>query len=238
MSLTLIANTNAISPNLTTYFLGTGGTSPYTYTVVPGGAGGSINATTGFYTSPGSTGIDTIQVQDSLAATATKDIIVGTPLQLFCDILRNQLDLEDDQVFLWDQKFNLPQDSRLYIAVSLVSCKPFSNNNGFDSDGNFISSTNFYSLLSLDIFSRNTLALDRKEEVILALKSIYSEQQQNLNSFFIAPLPTSFLNLSSVEGPAIPYRFNISVAIQYFVKKTPDVPYFDTFESVEVTTDP
>ena len=97
MTLTLISNVSAIGPNLTTYFLASGGTTPYSYSVIADGAGGSINSTSGKYSSPISVNssphhaYDTIQVTDAVSATATKQILVGTPLILFCKILQNKI---------------------------------------------------------------------------------------------------------------------------------------------------
>ncbi len=74
--------------------------------------------------------------------------------------------------------------------------------------------------------------------MILALNSVYAEQQQELNSFRIFPLSQSFVNLSELEGAAIPYRFTISINMQYAVVKTKSVPYYDTFSAATVATDP
>jgi hypothetical protein len=74
--------------------------------------------------------------------------------------------------------------------------------------------------------------------VLLALGSIYAEQQQELNSFKIGQIPSGFMNLSEIDGSAIPYRFNIVCTIQYFVQKTNPVGYFDTFQDPAITVDP
>ena len=147
------------------------------------------------------------------------------------------MDLENDQVYLWDQKVIIPKDYRLYIAVEVLSCKPFANNNEFQSNGTSLSSVNMQATLSVDIFSRGPSARDRKEEVILALMSNYAQSQQEANSFYVGKLSPTFTNLSNIDGAAIPYRFNISVNIQYFVIKSKAVPYYDDFENVEVTTE-
>jgi hypothetical protein len=81
--------------------------------------------------------------------------------------------------------------------------------------------------LQIDIMSRDSSARTQKEAVLLALSSDYAEQQQNLNGFFIGKLPASgsFINISSPDGSAIPYRFVISVMIQYVYTKTQPVGY-------------
>lgn len=251
MSLSLTQSISAIGVNLNASFLAINGTAPYVYSIVSGGAGGSINSSTGFYTAPsvvngGSYGpptqiFDTIKVVDNLGAIATAQILIGSPLLLFCDIIQNQLGLSNGRVYLWDQKIMQPTDSGLYVAISVLSCKPFGNVNAPSGSGSGFTSAQFvnmYSQLQVDIISRDTEARDRKEEVILALESDYSRFQQDANSFYISKLSpgTQFVNLSNQDGAAIPYRFNIAVAMQYFFVKNTAVPYFSTFTTPQVNT--
>lgn len=236
MTLALLSNTTAIGINLTTSFVATGGTAPYAYSVVPGGVGGSID-TQGFYTSPASTGKDIVQVRDSTGEMARLDVSVGNALELFCDVIQTELGLSEGRVYLWDQKIMSPKDSGIFIPVSVISCKPFSNSKRVD-DGIATQSTNFLASLSVDIVSRGPEARDRKEEIILALGSDYAESQQELNNFYIGRISNAFVNLSEIDGAAIPYRFNISVNLQYSIKKTKAVPYYDSFQTPVTTTDP
>lgn len=233
----VLQNATAMAPNLTLPFSGNGGVAPYTYSIVAGGIGGTINASTGLYTSPNTTGIDKVRVTDSASTTAQASILVGSPIQLFCDILQNEMSLKSNQIWLWDQKVNIPTDSNLYIAVAMLTCKPFGNSNRFY-DGSDTESVNMHATLSVDILSRSTTALDRKEEVVMALMSQYAQSQQELNSFYIGKIPTSFKNLSEIDGAAIPYRYNVDVAIQYFVTKTKAVSYFSSFQTPSVNTNP
>lgn len=242
MSLSLGANTLAVCPGIVTSFVGSGGIEPYTYLVLPGGAGGTINSS-GFYTAPAVIGddpklqSDVLQVTDSTGTTATATVFVGSALMLVLDIIRKEMGLEDRQVYLYEQKINIPKDSKIYIAVGVIQPRPFGNSIRFE-NGIAIQSINMRTMMSIDILSRSTEALNRKEEVLLAFKSVYAQQQMACNSFFVAPLSMGFQNLSQVDGPAIPYRFNLSVNLQYFVKKSKAVPYFDTFLSPTVTTEP
>jgi hypothetical protein len=252
MSLSVAQTLTAVAVNLTSSFSGVGGTPPYTYSVRPLGAGGTIDSD-GTYTAPSvvNAGLygppkqiyDTIQVIDSTGAIATAQILVGDALLLFCDIIQNQLGLKNGRVYLWDQKINQPDDAGLYVAVQVLSCKPFGNSNIPDgSGGGLVSgqSVNMYAQLQVDIISRNTEARDRKEEVIMALVSDYARQQMAANSFYIGSLPpgAQFVNLSDPDGAAIPYRFNISVSLQYFFVKNQAVPYFDQFATPQVVTNP
>lgn len=238
MSVSISAGTLALASGLSTYFLGIGGTAPYTYSVIGGGAGGTINSS-GFYTAPSNvtqSEYDTIQVVDSLLSSAEVQILIGSPLDLFCDIIQTYMGLSQGQVYLWDQKINIPTDSRLYIAISILSCKPFGNSNKMDSNGNAVQSVNMQVRLGIDILSRGPDARDKKEQIILALQSPYAEQQQNFNSFYIGKISTDFVNISEIDGAAIPYRFNISVMMQYFVTNIAAAPYYNTFPTTQVVT--
>lgn len=252
MSLSITQSKTALAAGLKASFLGIGGTPAYVYSVLAGGAGGSIDSGTGLYTAPTiinsdpSKAYDTIQVLDGAAATATSQILVGTPLILFCEILQRELSLDNAHIYLWDQKIFQPKDSDLYIVIGVHDEKVFGNNTGPGMIGDDVDwsvsfqRVNVMAVLDLDLISRGPAARDRKEEVIMALNSVYAEKQQESNSFAIGRIPPGarFQNLSLIDGAAIPYRFRISVNMQYTVTKTKSVDYFDVFDSEEITTNP
>ena len=249
MSLALSQSKTALAAGLTASFLATGGNPPYTYSVLPDGAGGSINSVTGVYTAPEvvdddpKKSFDTIQAIDASNNTVISQILVALPLGLVCEIIQREMGLANGRVYFWNQKIMQPTDNDLYIAVSILRTKPFGNTTPVVSDVGGLSSVgsvNVMAQLSIDAISRGPSALNRKEEILLALGSIYSQSQQEMNSFSIGRIPPGgqFVNLSNVDGAAIPYRFNISVNIQYFVKKTKPVLYYDNFDPIEINIDP
>lgn len=250
MSLSLTQNYTAIVPGADfAQFIATGGSPPYTYSLLGGGAGGSIDSSTGNYTAPDQMtaappqGLyDTVQVIDSLSAVATATLLVGTPLFLVCDILQTQMGLDSFHIYLWNQKVFQPTDSNLYVAVSQPFCKPFSNSlRPRANDGSQVNQyVNMYAHVDFDAISRGPAARDQKEMIILALNSLYSQQQQEANGFYLGKLPISngFRDLSQVDGAAIPYRYKITFAMQYQVQKNQAVPYFDTFQPEQITTNP
>lgn len=241
MALSISQNYSAVVPGATfPQFLASGGTSPYTYSVLSGGAGGSIDAATGIYTAPPviqayppSLLYDTIQAVDSTSAISTATILIATPLFLVCDIIQTQMGLDSFHCYLWDQKIFQPTDSNLYVIVSVQSCKPFGNvSKILSTDGSMVSQfVAMYAKLDIDIISRGPYARDQKEFVVMALNSIYSQQQQEANGFYLGKLPVSggFINLSQLDGAAIPYRFRISFAMQYQASLVQSVPYYDSF---------
>lgn len=222
-------------------FEGVGGVAPYTYSVLPGGVGGTIDSNTGVYTAPSSgIGVDIIEVVDSTLATSQVPVTVGSVLELFCDIIQKEMQLADDRIYIWDQKIMQPKDYGIYVVVGVMMCKPFGNKVEYVGDvGSMdeVSSVNMYANLTVDIFSRDTSAILRKEELIMALKSTYAEQQQNQNGFYIAKISNNFVNLSQVDGSAIPYRFQINVGIQYKQTRVRAIDYYDQFNAPTLDTD-
>lgn len=245
--MTLLQNTSFIRYGFSTTLSPSGGVAPFTWNVVAGGAGGSVDSS-GKYTAPQqpfdltdiNKTIDTIRVVDANGDVATATMNVLTPLEIVCEIIRRELSLDNEQVWIYDQKRNIPIDSKLYVVVEVINPKPFGSSNKSEVIEGVLTSVqglNMAVMLSIDVMSRSLLALYRKEEVILALNSDFARQMQQAYSFYIAPLTTQFVAISQEDGAAIPYRFAMSVTIQYAVTKKRPVAYFDQFQG-NLITDP
>lgn len=246
-ALSMSQNLTAIKPNLNAYFLANGGTVPYTYSVRPHGAGGSINSATGFYTAPVAVSsnpkhlYDFIQVEDDDGNIIVNSILIGSPLHLLREIIQRQMGLPDSRIYFWDQKIFQPTDDGIYIAIGVVSCKPFSNNLQLTSlDSDTLGSNQYSSwqaIVSLDVISRDFSAVNLKEQILMALVTNYAQSQQEINSFQIGKLPpgSHFVNLSGVDGAAIPYRFNISVSLSYAATFAQAIPSYGTFTDTIAT---
>lgn len=160
-------------------------------------------------------------------------------LKLLCDIIQKELELENGQVYLYDQKINVPADEKLYIAVKIGSATPFGSSRKEASDDELglveVQTLHVRQTVDIDILSRGTDARERREEVILALKSTYSQTIQEKNGFHIASIPSGFVDLSGIEGAAIPYRFNVSVNLQYKIAKTKQIAYYDQYSDSVIT---
>lgn len=230
----ILTNSQYITRGGRTAFLGVDGVAPYVYSVESGGIGGSINAL-GVYTAPFAYGVDTIKVVDDNADEETIQVFVLDYLLLVANIIENFMNLPAGSIWIWNQKIKEPTDGRLFITLQELSCKPFSNNLRMI-DGENRQYTNFQSQVSIDIESRTTEAMHRKEEVIMALRSQYSENQQTLNGFKIGTIPINFTNLSNLEGSSIPYKYNITTQILY-AKYFDDAQssYYDDFD-IEINT--
>ena len=223
--------TDILGQNSATQLSVTGGTSPYTWSIVAGGVGGSVSSS-GLYVSPLSSGTVTVKVTDSLSAVVTKTLTVCSTLELVCEIIKHEMGLASDQVYIYNQKIAPIKDERLYVSLRVDSLKPF----GVTRRGSDIEdlSVNMQATISIDIVSRTTEALFKKEQVLLALSSSFSHRVQNANAFHISRLSHGFVDLSNIEGASIPYRFNIALNILYVVTNQKSSEYYDTFQDVGV----
>ena len=156
-------------------------------------------------------------------------------MKLVCDIIQNQLGLDDDQVYLWNQDFIIPPDDRVYLIVALQSSKMFGSGSQFD--GNMIEtfSQNVRDILTIDIVSKSFDSIEDMGSVTGALRSTYSQQVQQLNGFYIANLPQQINTVNELEGTTILYRFNFPIAVQYFKEESSQSDYYDKFGKVSVT---
>lgn len=219
----IIPERPAMGPGLIKNFSVEGGTAPYIFSVLEGG--GSINPANGAYTSPANVPaiehLPIIGVTDADGETAELEILVGNPIDLVCDIIQREMELQDGRVRFYNQKLPKPDDRGLSIAVSVGPVKPFARSHRFNPATNAEEALLLVvATVYIDVMSVDSEAFDRKEEVIMALGSVYSLQQQSANGFNIARLPTSFTAVSELDGSAIPYRFSTAVNVRYGARKT------------------
>jgi len=209
-------------------FQAIGGVEPYTFSMLEDTTdNGSIDSD-GVYTAGTAFGRDTIVVTDGNSDTAQLEVVVMNHFELVAAIINKEMNLGPDQVYIYNQKFIIPKDEKIYISIGILNTKPFSNINRHN-NGESEQSATFITALDINILSTSPEILSRKEEVILALNSDYSKRMQTLNSFHISPLSSQFTNVSSVEGPSIPFRFNINVNMTYAISRKTNVDCYEEF---------
>ena len=93
--------------------------------------------------------------------------------------------------------------------------------------------------IQIDVVSRSNDALTRTWEVIAAMNSIYSQQQQELNNFKIFRLPRSFVNASYAEGGSQLNRYTLLIPCMVWYRKDMVIssPLGDYFNDFTTRTD-
>jgi hypothetical protein len=148
------------------------------------------------------------------------------------DIVKNQLSLTNDQIWLFNQDYKIPQTSGIFITLESVSKTPFSNNNRFvlnDTEDGIDENqyTNIIEEIAIDLFSKNRDAQIRQHEVIMAFDSYYGREQQEIYQFKIAKINQPFLNISEVEGTGMLNRFRLTVIVHSWQSRKAAVPFYD-----------
>ena len=153
------------------------------------------------------------------------------PDVLLCKIITHELEIDRDRVVVYDQDYDPPKDDLLYIVVSTRKSKPLSVSNVFDYKTNEeVSTVITYDNFDIDITSKNRDAIERKEEVLMALTSFYSIEQQELNSIKIFRTG-DMIDLSFIEAASALKRFRISGIISNIKEKRKAAAYFDKFRT-------
>jgi len=153
-------------------------------------------------------------------------------------ILIHEIDIDEDRVNIFNERFDIPEYDGLFIVIESKSTKVISNRNIPVPSDSGITETQELTVLNssaISLMSRNREAEQKKEEVIMALQSIYSQQCQEKYSFRLYRNPV-IENLSGVEGAAMLNRFEISVMSITWHEKTKSADYYDTFNA-EVNTE-
>jgi hypothetical protein len=159
------------------------------------------------------------------------------PDVLLCDIITHELDIDEDRVVVYDENYDPPKDDLLYIIVSTRKGKPLSVNTKFDYETNEeVSSVTCFDSYDIDITSKNRDAIERKEEVLMALTSFYSIEQQEKNGVKVFR-NGDILDLSFIEAASALKRFRISGIISNSKEKRKPASYFDKFRTLGVVED-
>jgi hypothetical protein len=117
--------------------------------------------------------------------------------------------------------------------VSTRSGKPLSNIRKFDSLTNEeVQTVTTFDFFDIDITSKDRTAIDRKEEVLMALNSSYSEDLQSLNNIKIFKLG-AIQDLSFIEAASALKRFRISGIVSNIKTKRTAVNYYDKFRNTQ-----
>ena len=138
------------------------------------------------------------------------------------------MELDNGQVWLSKEKISLPKNQSFIITVGFLGLKSLGTSKRQFGDTEELG-TSVSGQISVDIFGRDFDVITRKEEIIQAMASTYSKEMQSKYGFLIAENPTTINDISELDGPAIPYRFQYTFGVQFFAKKTKTLDYYDNF---------
>jgi hypothetical protein len=154
-------------------------------------------------------------------------------LDVLCTLIKDQMDLPDTSVWIYNQKRMIPHDPGLYVEVALRSMRPFGSNSQHQDDdaGNFTEYqfVNVQETYGITLYSRDESAITRAYEVVMALSGVLSQQLQETYSFHLGPIPPEFKDTSEVEASARLFRQELIFNAIRSYTKTRVISYFDKF---------
>jgi len=160
-------------------------------------------------------------------------------VKVLADIITKELSLtpattepKDNRVFIYNQDFVIPTYDDMFIVLSESPGKVIANVNRYVGEG--VDTKEVQDLImqreiGIDIMSKNSEARNRKEELLLALTSNYSQQKQEENGFRIFGHSFSFVDISENEGAARITRYRASVFLHVKYSKEKAVDYYSQF---------
>lgn len=157
-------------------------------------------------------------------------------IKVLADIIQTELDLEDEQVMLYNENQKIPEGTGIFIVLAYAgAAKTMANNNEIlvDEDTGVVTENQCINVLeniSVDILSRDSSARLRKEEIILAFNSVYSKQQQELYQFKIFVQTINFIDVSELEGSSRLNRYQALFNVMTSYRKSKEIDYYNQFD--------
>ena len=159
-------------------------------------------------------------------------------LKTVCDILKVGMNLQDDQIWIYNQKVDIPNDKRLYVVVSMKSETVIGNNieekNVYEGQDEVVWS-NVVSDIGIELFSYNVNALNRRYEVLSSMRSTYSVQKQEELNCNIGRRPVAFFDSSFLAPSARLYSFYFMYRITHVENSARPIDFYDDFSRADMS---
>lgn len=152
-------------------------------------------------------------------------------LTILKQILDTEMDLPTGRCFAYNGDQDLPKDDKLFICLYYTNRTPYYNNNQFKDDGVNLQEVQKIGLredIEIAICSRNLDARNRSYEILMALRSIFSQQLQEKYHIHISTIGDIFDN-SFLEATAMLNRFDIRISVMRSYEKIKNIDYYDKF---------
>lgn len=165
--------------------------------------------------------------------------IYKEPGKVLLDVIKTFMGLTEEQIMFTNQKYFIPNEG-IYVAVSYLGpSKVLASISEIVPDGSGgykeRSGVTMLHLIQIEIMGYGNEARTRKEEIAMALRSIYSQQKQELYQMQIARHPGPFMDTSFLEETQMVTRYTTTVMTSSVNRKeVATTEYYDTFPGAEV----
>lgn len=152
-------------------------------------------------------------------------------LDIIKQILDKEMQMPQGRVFAYNSNVDLPQDRKLFIVLHYTSKTPYGNNIRYENTDEGLvehQTSNFMEDILISLMSVNQDARDRAHEVLMALRSTYSQALQEQNKMHITT-QGDIIDKSFLEATSRLNRFDVRAKIYISYDKITSVDYYDKF---------
>lgn len=152
-------------------------------------------------------------------------------LDVIKQILDKEMQMPKGRVFAYNSNVDLPQDRKLFIVLHYTAKTPYSNNIRYENTPDGLvehQTSNFVEDILISLMSVNNEARDRGHEVLMALKSTYSQVLQEQNRIHITT-QGDIIDKSFLEATSRLNRFDVRAKVYISYDKVTNVDYYDKF---------
>lgn len=152
-------------------------------------------------------------------------------LDIIKQILDKEMEMPPNRVWAYNQNNDLPKDSGLFIVLHYGKRDVIANNTKYKNtpDGLAeVQTTNVREDVMISLLSRNNDARDRAHEVLMAMRSTYSQYLQEKNKIHISTTGNVY-DASFLEATSMINRFDVKVKVFKSYEKIKSVDYYNKF---------
>lgn len=153
-------------------------------------------------------------------------------LKAVCDIIQKGMNLSDDQIWIYNQKIDIPNDKRIYVVVSLKGENVIGNNIQEENEENKLNEivwSNIITDVGIEMFSYNVNALNRRYEILSSMRSTYSVQKQEELNFNISRRPVAFFDSSFFAPSSRLYSYYFMYRVTHIEKFEKEIDFYNNF---------
>ena len=151
------------------------------------------------------------------------------PDQVLAKILRTYMDLPENRVVIYNGNFDAPKDPHVYILIAYQSGQPLGVKNSFEGEKE-TASVVMHNTYAVEIVSKNREAMERKEEILMALHSqigLSIAEENNVRLWRSGMI----LDLSAIEGASALSRYRVNIVVSNLKEKETPIDVYEHFPS-------
>lgn len=157
--------------------------------------------------------------------------------ELLAGIIATDTGIDPSRIVLYNQNYTAPSDSGIYIIIATEGFTRLGLINDYDPDTDEEVKTVYgITRINVEITSKSRAALERKEEILMAIISTHAQQVCEEYKIRISQAG-DILDLTLIEGASALHRYRIPVVIFSAKEKRSAITPIEKFRQMEVNTE-